>query len=147
MSISLILSLAIIAAIFWLAVQNPDITILKGLYKPLPIGDVINWPLVIILLILFWILFLLLVILFGNRKELLGQIPSWGEIIIPAFLSIVFQVLISNINIQGQQSGQDQNIGNALSNFSPNMKWILFGGNLLGIFLITYYFTATETKK
>jgi hypothetical protein len=127
-----------------LALQDPALTMIGWLYREEIESTDINWLLVGISVVLLWITYLMIVIAFANRKELNGGLPSWEDLFIPAVIVILFGVFISNLTIQGGQTGAVE----GFSNFSGRMRWVSLLINLMGILLIMIYiYFANPTQE
>lgn len=123
-----------------LAFQNPDLTSFGWLYRTELEPTDVNWALVGITLLLLWLSYLFLVIALGNRRELNGGIPSWGELFVSGALVLAFGLFVSNLTIAGSTA----NDFDSFSNFSQRMRWIIFLLNFLGILVISAYFVYSD---
>jgi len=138
--LGLFLSALLILVNLWLALQNPELSGLGWLYLKEINSTDINWGLMTVFVLISWFTFLFLVIALANRREVNGDIASWGEIFIPAIFVLIVELALTNISIQGTTDVE------AFKNFSGRMIWVTFLFNLLGIILVTIYFYFVNDK-
>ncbi|MHA2250838.1 MAG: hypothetical protein ACXAD7_10760 [Candidatus Kariarchaeaceae archaeon] len=118
------------------------------LYKDttLPETDRFNWSLVLIESFLFTLFYLFILIFFGSLAELRNNLPSWGEVIISAIITIGFSYFLPKFTTSGTVEGTERSTG--ANHFTGEMQTVVFWFTILGIILMTLYviYSGSESE-
>ncbi|MHA2250791.1 MAG: hypothetical protein ACXAD7_10525 [Candidatus Kariarchaeaceae archaeon] len=109
------------------------------LYKDvtLPEEDRFNWGLVLVESLLFTLFYLFILIFFGSLAELRNNLPSWGEVVISAIITVGFAFFLPKFTTSGSVEGTENETG--ANHFTGPMQTAVFWLSVLGIILMTLY--------